>query len=338
METLMKAAAISQWGGADVFELTRLPVPALEADDILIKVAYAGVNPADWKMRAGHLKSQLPDINPLVLGLDASGVVVATGAEATEFSPGDRVVSGSNLFSAGKPGAYAQYLVVNKNKAARVPDSISLESAATLPIAGITAWQSLFAEGKGTLQPDGQMKVLINGASGGVGSIAVQLAKWAKAEVATTCSSTNLAYVETLGADELIDYKNQDINEAVKRWAPQGLDLILDTVSAGSLKDPFALLKPGGKLVSIATLTHDGDVQADIAEAQARGVNKILAFVDDSRMGEELGQLLELMAAGKLKPPATQVFELEQVKQAHQKLETGHVRGKLLLRLSGEQI
>ncbi|WDD99815.1 NADP-dependent oxidoreductase [Thalassomonas actiniarum] len=337
MNKSMKAAAITQWGDAGVFQLIQIPVPAPAADEVLVKVAYAGVNPADWKMRAGYLKSQLPATDaPLVLGLDASGVVVATGEQVSEFAEGDRVACASNLFSTGAPGAYAEYLVVSKNKVARLPDTVSLQAAATLPIAAITAKQALFAGDKGNLQPGENVKVLINGASGGVGSFAVQLAKWAGAEVATSCSSANLDYIKSLGADCLIDYKTQDIAHELRRWAPQGVDLLLDAISAGSLEDPFALLKPGGKLVSIATLTDDGDVEADMARAQQRGVSKILAFVSDANLGKEMAQLLELVSTGKMTVPATEVFPLDKVVQAHQKLETGHVRGKLLLRLCAE--
>ncbi|WP_281555859.1 NADP-dependent oxidoreductase [Thalassomonas sp. RHCl1] len=338
MHKSMKAAAITQWGDAGVFQLSQLPVPAPAADEVLIKVAYAGINPADWKMRAGHLKSQLPATDaPLVLGLDASGIVVASGAQVSEFAEGDRVVCASNLFSTGAPGTYAEYLVVSKNKVAHLPGTVSLKAAATMPIAAITAKQALFASDKGNLQPGQKVKIFINGASGGVGSFAVQLAKWAGAEVATSCSSANLDYVKSLGADCLIDYKTQDIAYELSRWAPQGVDLILDAVSAGSLEDPFLLLKPGGKLVSIATLTDDGDVEADMARAQQHGVSKILAFVSDANLGKEMAQLLELVDTGKITTPTAEVFPLDKVAQAHQKLETGHVRGKLLLRLCAER-
>lgn len=337
MTQLMKAAAIKQWGGADSFEFMQLPIPSLDAGDVLIKVAYAGVNPADWKMRAGHLASAFPNTSfPFVVGLDGSGTVVAIGKDIVDFSVGDRVVTGNNIFQSGMPGSYAEYMVVNQSRIASVPSSITLASAATLPIAGITAWQALFAPDKGNLQQAKGKKVLINGASGGMGSFAVQLAKWAGAEVATTCSDRNLDYVKSLGADFLIDYKNQNIADELANWAPQGVDLIIDGISAGSLADPISLLIPGGKLVNIATLTDDGDIEADIADAESRGRTKILAFMSDASLGEDMQKMIKLVEEGQLKFPAIESFALDDVIQAHNKLETGHVRGKLVLHVAGE--
>ena len=338
----MKAAVIKQWGSAENFELTQLPIPTLEANDVLIKVAYAGVNPADWKMRAGYLDLALPNADfPFVVGLDGSGVVVATGDEVVDFAVGDRVATGNNIFQAGAPGSYAEYQGVNQQRIALLPDNITLASAATLPIAGVTAWQALFAADKGDLQQAPSKKapnkkILINGASGGLGSFAVQLAKWAGAEVATTCSGANLDYVKSLGADFLIDYKTQNIASELAKWAPQGVDLIIDAISAGSLSDPVGLLMPGGKLVNIATLTEDGDIEADMANAERRGCKKILAFLTDESLGEDMQNLIKLVGNGQLKLPPIESFELDDVAQAHKKLETGHVRGKLVLRVAGE--
>ncbi|KZK95097.1 Zinc-type alcohol dehydrogenase-like protein [Pseudovibrio sp. Ad46] len=338
MTKSMTAAVIKQWGGAAIFEIAQLPIPDLEADDVLIKVAYAGVNPVDWKMREGHLASAMPNAKfPLVLGVDASGVVVATGKNVTEFSEGDRVASATNMFSAGKPGSYAEYLVVDKCRVALIPADMTLESASTIPTAGVTAWQALFGAEKSALRKGESKKILINGASGGVGSFAVQLAKWAGAEVATTCSGANLDYVKSLGADFPIDYKTQSISDEISKWAPNGLNLIVDTISADSLADPVALLKRGGRLVNIATLTDDGDVEAQIAEAKERGVEKILAFVDDSSFGAEIREIVNLVEAGELSLPNTEFFELNDVVRAHEKLETGHVKGKLALWVSGDQ-
>ncbi|AZV78696.1 NADP-dependent oxidoreductase [Parasedimentitalea marina] len=300
----------------------------------MIKVAFAGVNPADWKIRAGHLDVAPFGLElPLTVGLDAAGTVVATGEKVTKVKKGDRVVSGTNLFSNAKPGSYAQYLVVNEQRVAIVPDHISLESAATIPTAGITAWQALFASDKGGLSKGQGTKILINGASGGVGSFAVQLAKWAGAEVAATCSSANLEYVKSLGADLLIDYKTQNIRDELIKWSSNGIDLIVDVISADSLEDPVGLLRKGGKLVSVATLTDDGDVETSIAEAKERGVTKVLAFMNDLNFGEEIQQLIDIVKVGNLKLPPTEAYDLDNVVQAHEKLETGRVRGKLVLRV-----
>ena len=334
MIKIMKAAAIKQWGGANEFEIIDVPLPDLADEDILVKVAYAGVNPADWKIRAGFLSDVLVNTTfPCVVGLDGAGVVVATGSNAGEFTHGQRVLCATNFFH-GKPGAYAEYLVVNKRKVTSIPEHMSFKTAAAIPIAGVTAWQALFAAEKGALQSD--QKVFINGATGGLGSFAVQFAKWAGADVATTCSDANLNYVISLGSDLPINYKTQNIHTEIDKWAPQGVDLIIDAISAGSLGDVFALLKPGGKLVSITTLNADGDVQRDIAEAEKRGVTKIYASINDEQIGKDLETIVKLMASGKVVSPPVESFELDKVTQAHKKIEDGHVRGKLVLSIAGE--
>jgi len=335
MKDVMQAVVINQWGKADVFEQVQMPVPELEAQDVLVKVAYAGLNPADWKMRAGHLAFAMPKLSfPLVLGLDASGVVVATGENVTDLAVGDRVASATNLFHSGKPGSYAQYMVVNEQRAVKIPDSISLAAAATLNTAAITAWQALFATDKGALHNAQGKKILINGASGGVGSFAVQLAKNAGAEVATTSSSTNLSYVKSLGSDFLIDYKTQDIAQALKIFAPNGVDFILDTVSAGSLYNPLDMLKPGGMLVSIATITDDAGIEDSMALAKQKGVQHIYAMISDVGMKEQLSKIATMADSGELILPPTQSYSMNDIAAAHTRMETGQVQGKLILEIS----
>jgi len=335
MKDVMQAVAINQWGNADIFEQVQMPVPVLEAQDVLVKVAYAGLNPADWKMRAGHLAQTMPNLSfPLVLGLDASGTVVATGKSVTDLAVGDRVASATNLFHSGKPGSYAQYMVVDEQRAVKIPDSISLASAATLNTAAITAWQALFATDKGALNNALGKKILINGASGGVGSFAVQLAKNAGALVATTSSSTNLAYVESLGSDFLIDYKTQDIAQELKVFAPDGVDYILDAVSAGSLSNPLDMLKEGGTLISIATITDDAGIEESIALAKEKGLQHIYAMVSGEGMKEQLGKIVTMADSGEIKLPPTQSYSMNDIAAAHTRMETGHVQGKLVLEIS----
>ena len=329
----MKAAAINGYGDADVFEMMQLPKPEPGVGEVLIKVAYAGVNPADWKFREGHSRRFFPLEFPFVLGFDASGVVVETGKDASQFTVGDRVFTPSNL-GQGKPGSYAEYVIASEDRVAQIPESMSFMSAGAIPVAALTGWQALFASDKGDLQ-SGQ-RILINGASGGLGSFAVQFAKWAGAEVATTCSGANLDYVGGLGADLVIDYKTQDIGEELAKWAPEGVDMVLDAVGCGSLCDPFAMLRPGGKLVSIATLVGDGDIEADMAEAEKRGVSKIFAIMNDADSGKELAKIAQLITTGSVTMPPIECFELEDISAAHRKVQGGHVRGKLVLRVAGD--
>ena len=335
MKNMMQAISINQWGSADYFQQVNMPVPELDADDVLVKVAYAGINPADWKMRAGHLAQAMPNLGfPLVLGLDASGTVVATGKNVTSLNVGDRVASGTNLLHSGKPGSYAQYVVVNEQRAVKIPESVSLAAAATLTTPATTAWQALFSSEKGALTHGQGKKILINGASGGVGSYAVQFAKQAGAEVATTSSTQNLSYVESLGSDFLIDYKTQDITQRLKSFAPNGVDLILDTVSAGSISNPLDLLKPGGTLISIATITDDGDIEASMALAKEKGVHHVYAMVSEEGMKQQLNKIVAMAAAGELILPPTESFSMLDIAQAHTLMETGKARGKMVLEIS----
>jgi len=335
MKDTMQAMAINQWGDADVFEQVQIPVPTLEADDVLIKVAYAGLNPADWKMRAGHLAQAMQNVNfPLVLGLDASGIVVAIGKSVTDLAVGDRVASATNLFHSGKPGSYAQYMVVNEQRAVKIPNTISLASASTLNTAAITAWQALFAADKGALNNAKGKKVLINGASGGVGSFAVQMAKNAGAQVATTSSTNNLSYVKSLGSDFLIDYKTQDITQQLKGFAPNGVDFVLDAVSAGSLTSPLDMLKPGGTLVSIATITNDDGVEESMRQAKEKGLQHIYAMVSGEGMKEQLTQIVAMADSGEIKLPPTESYLMADIASAHTRMETGHVQGKLVLEIT----
>lgn len=330
---LMKAAAINDYGDADIFEMMQLPTPAPAAGELLIKVAYAGVNPADWKFREGYSRQFFSIEFPFVIGFDASGIVVGVGEGVSQFALGDRVFTPSNQ-GQGQHGSYAEYVVASEDRVAMIPDGMSFKSAGAIPVAALTGWQALFASDKGDLQP-GQ-RILINGASGGLGSFAVQFAKWVGAEVATTCSGANLDYVDSLGADLLIDYTTQNVAAEVAKWASEGVDIVLDAVGCGSLADPFSMLKPGGKLVSIATLVGDGDIGADMAEAAQRGVSKVFAIMSDMDSRADLEKIAELVVTNVVAMPPIECFELDDIAEAHRKVQAGHVRGKLVLRVAGE--
>ncbi|MGF1720631.1 NADP-dependent oxidoreductase [Vibrio kyushuensis] len=334
MSKLMKAAVINNWGSREQFEIAELAAPFIGPEDVLVKVAYSGLNPADWKIRAGHLKAHMEEKTfPLALGLEASGTVESIGELVTGISVGDRVVCGSNLFEQGKHGTYAQYLSVRQSHVVKLPDSINFKTAASLPIAALTAWQALFSEDKGHLSSDEGKRVLINGASGGVGSFAVQFAKLRGAMVATTCSGRNIDYVKELGSDLAIDYQSDSIDKSVSDWAPEGVDLIIDAVGGNSIIDPVSLLKQGGKLVSIATITEDGDIQASILDAQNRGREKIFAYLSDDSFTKDLSEVVELLENEKIAPPKIKSFPMAEVSCAHQQLESGRAKGKLVLEI-----
>lgn len=223
----MKAMIIEETGGPEVFKLAELPTPEPGAGEVLIKIAYAGVNPADWKNREGMLEQYRPYYFPYIIGFDAAGLVAAVGEGVTEFAVGDRVFTPTNHGQGGQ-GSYAEYTVANVDRVALIPAGMRFDQAAALPVAALTAWQALFA--KADLQ-SGQT-AMIHGGSGGLGSFAVQFARWKGAKVVATCSTPNVDYLKSLGVDHVIDYKTENVMEAVRVWAPEGLDYLMDAFAA----------------------------------------------------------------------------------------------------------
>ncbi|MFZ2197857.1 MAG: NADP-dependent oxidoreductase, partial [Thermodesulfovibrionales bacterium] len=213
----MKAVVIEKYGGADVLEIKDIPLPVVEDQDLLIEVHAASVNPVDWKIREGYFKEMIPYKFPLVLGWDVAGVVKETGASTTLFKAGDRVFSRTDI---ARNGTYAEYVAVDEGLVALLPDNLSFREAAAVPLACQTAWQALI-EMAHVKQGD---KVLIHAASGGVGTFAVQIAKYRGAYVTATCGTANTRLVKSLGADEVIDYTATDFSEVLHDF-----DIVLDT-------------------------------------------------------------------------------------------------------------
>src|ERR1700761_5987689 len=234
----MKAIRIHEFGGQDVLELEDIAVPQPKADEVLIKVYASSVNPVDGKIVAGQSQEKFPTKFPLTIGWDVSGVIEQAGNKVRNFSIGDEVY--------GRPfptknGAFAEYLVIKVSEIALKPKGIDHLTAASVPLAGLTAWQGLFKFGK--LEKD--QRVLIHAASGGVGSFAVQFAKWKGAYVIGTGSSDNLSFIKQLGADEAIYYKNQRFEEETGN-----IDLVFDLVGGDTQQRSLTVLKAGGRLVT----------------------------------------------------------------------------------------
>jgi len=320
---------IEEFGGPEVLKPAEVPTPEPGPGEVLIRVANAGVNPADWKDREGRLASFFTIEFPYVLGFDAAGVVAEVGSGVTRIRVGERVITNSN-HSQGRCGTYAECVIASEDRVAPLPRSLDFGQGAAIPTAALSGWQALFD--KGSLKA-GQ-SVLIHGASGGVGSFAVQFARWAGARVATTCSTENVDYVKRLGAERAIDYRRENINDALRSWAPEGVDLAFDVVGPGTLPDARDLLRPGGVLVNIITLVDDGDIEADTEAATARGFTKIVHFLNDVGSEAQLGQIGELIDQGQVRMPPAQVFPLEQAAHVHRLIQTGHVRGKLVLKVA----
>jgi NADPH:quinone reductase len=285
--------------------------------------------PARATARAGF-RYQDVDFS-FITGMDAAGVVERTGANVTEFKQGDRVITWSS--ADGKTwGSYAEFIRVSVRHVSPMPESLNFAQAAAIPIASLAAFQALFHAESGGMIP-GQ-KVLINGAAGGVGSFAVQFAKSVGVLVAATCGTANRAYVKSLGADRVIDYKTEDVCQAVRDWSAEGVDVVLDAVGPATLPQVLDMLRPGGRLINILAVTTDGDIERDRKEAERRGFRKIISIIDFERARESMREITNLIDGGLVHVPPIDVLPLEDAARAHQMIDTGHVRGKLLLKVA----
>lgn len=320
----MKAVRIHEFGGPEVLKIEDVDRPVPAADEILVKVYASGVNPVDWVIRQGSNDAMRSFLTlPLILGWDAAGIVEETGSDVTGFQKGDAVYGLPNFPG---DGSYAEYCVAKASQFAGKPKSISFNEAAGVPLAGLTAWTAMFEYGK--LQP-GQ-RILIQGASGGVGSFAVQFAKAKGAYVIGTASASNLDYLKQLGADEVIDYRSQKFDELVR-----DVDVVLD---ASPLRDnterlkSVTVLKEGGIFVSVNTdFPFDDAVLAALEKKRAKG-----ELVANQPKQEFLTEIARLIDEGKVTVVVSKVYPLEQVADAHRESETWHVRGKLVLEIRKE--
>jgi 2-desacetyl-2-hydroxyethyl bacteriochlorophyllide A dehydrogenase len=306
----MKAAIIKEYGAP--IEISDVPQPALLADSVLIEVHAASVNPVDGMVQAGYLKEMMPITFPFTMGFDVSGIVVEVGDQVSKFKKGDEVFSRPNGMQAG---TIAEYAVIKEEELAFKPSNIGHQEAASIPLVGLTAWQALVA--KGTLQK-GQ-KVLIHAGSGGVGTLAIQMAKHLGAEVATTTSATNAEMVKNLGADVVIDYKTQKFEEELSDY-----DLVFDMMGGEIMEKSFKILKKGGCLVSIK-----GEDSKGLAEQY--GVRFEAFFMWPS--GEMLSQLAQLISDGALKPIIDRTFSIDQIQEAYGYLQTGRAKGKIVIQV-----
>ena len=321
----MRALVIDSYGGPEALHWAELPKPEAGPGEALVRVHYAGVNPADWKAREGMLSKFFDYRFPFVLGFDLAGVVEAVGPGVV-LKPGDRVF-GASRQGQGQNGSYAEYTTAYAAMLAHVPRGITLAEAAAMPTAGMTAYGGLVDVGK---LGSGQT-ILINGGTGGVGSIAVQIAKACGARVAVTCGATNADYAKGLGADLVIDYRASDIAATVRRWAADGVDLVLDAVGLDTvLPRATALVKRGGTFVEIATLISAAS-QTQVSEAAEQGVSIVSNMVAVARLPEHLSGLARLMSEGKVRMPVLEVMPLGEAAGAHKRLAEGHTRGKLVL-------
>lgn len=321
----MFAMVIDGFGGAERLRPADLPIPAPGPGQVRVRVAAAGVNPADWKTREGFLSKYITYAFPFVLGFDLAGVVDAPGEGVEHPAPGTRVF-GTSMQGQGHNGSYAEYALADAAMLQPIPDGIGFAQAAILPTAGTTALGGLVDVGG--LTP-GQ-SVLIHGGAGGVGSIAIPIAKALGARVLATCSARNTDHVLGLGADLAIDYRSGDVVAA----CGAGVDLVLDAVGQGSLLPrATAIVRPGGTYVEIETLLSAANAD-EIARAAAAGVRVVSNMIAIDRLPDQLRRLAALVAHGAVIPPLTKTMPLREAAGAHRRIEAGHQRGKIALIVS----
>lgn len=303
----MRAVRFHNYGPPDVLVIEQVPRPDPGEGQVLVHVRAAGVNPIDWKLRAGYLKEFMPLELPQTIGYDLAGTVEAVGPGVTTFT------SGQAVFGRGQ-GSYAEYAIASATALAAKPDSISFEQAAAIPIGGVTAWVGLFDVGN----LERAQRLLVQGAAGGVGSFAIQFGRWKGADVIGTASSANIEYLRSLGVDEAVDYTTGPLEGRIS-----GVDVVLDAVGGEATSGLWPLLKPGGILVEVAGMPSED-------EARRHGVRTsgVQAPPDISGI---LRQIAELVESGAVKAEVGRVFALEEAAQAHALSETGHGRGRIVL-------
>ena len=308
----MKAILINEYGNENVLNYTDVERPEPQSGEVLVKVHVAAVNPADWKIRDG-MGEMFGLKLPLILGGDIAGTIEEVGLEVENFQQGDAVYG--MTVSGGFSGAYAEYALAKADAIAPKPESINFEEAAAIPIAALTAWQAMF----NLANLSSGQRILIAGASGGVGSMAVQLAKAKGAFVIGTASGKNEQFVRDLGADEFVDYTRQPFEAVVK-----DVDVVFDTVGGDTQERAFQTLKKGGFLVTSAQTP---------SEEKAKEFGVEAAFVFCKPNAEQLAEINRLIEEGKLKIHIETVLPLAEVKKAHQLSQSGRTRGKIVLQI-----
>lgn len=310
----MRAAIINQYGDSNELEVVDIAVPVIKADEVLVENVATSINPIDYKARQGLLQARFQWQFPVVLGWDVAGKIVAVGDDVDNFHVGDAVFARPDIDPLGKNGSYAEYTAVKADKLALKPENISFETAAALPLAGLTALQMLRQ-----LQVKAGQKVLIQAGAGGVGIYAIQLAKKIGAYVATTASQRNRDFVERLGADQVIDYHLNNIVDVLSDY-----DAVFDMV--GDIDNGIAILKRGGHFVTVS---------AKLTEKQKQTAGKTVTEGWLDTNGKDLAILADAMADGTLDVVLDSVYPLTTrgIRSAHERSETHHARGKIVVQV-----
>lgn len=309
----MKAAQISQYGDSSVVQITTIDIPAPGEGQVLVEVHASSLNPFDTTIRSGYMKDMIPLQFPVTLGGDIAGVVAKVGEGVTNFAVGDAVYGQANVV-AGNSGAFAEYAVTSAGQVAVAPHGLEFTDAASLPLVGVSALQAL--QEHINLQP-GQ-KIFIHGGAGGIGTIAIQVAKHIGAHVATTATGEGIELVKSLGADDVIDYKMHNYADVLKEY-----DAVFDTVG-DDFDATFAILKPGGVAVSMIASANEAAAKELGITAMTQSTHVTTAVLDTLR---------QLVEAGIIVAQVDQIFSLDAIKEAFDARETGTVRGKIAIEI-----
>ena len=333
----MRAVVMTHYGGREVLDLQERPVPQPGANDLLIAVRAASLNPVDWKIREGKLKAALRFPMPHILGRDLAGEVVEAGPQVTAFKAGDQVYA---CVEHEGEGTLAEFAVTDAANVAPMPSNLSYEEAASLPLVGLTSWQALV----GLMNLQAGQKILVHAGAGGVGTFAVQLAKHRGAYVAATASPHNHGLLTDLGVDRCIDYHSEDFTDVCK-----GYDAIFDTLGGKTLRKSIDTVREGGWVVNITDLP-DPQTAREMglpwfvrlglrfatrkvtAQARGRGVNYRMLLMHSD--GATLREIAGLVEQGAIRPVIDTEYAMDGYKEAFEKLETGHARGKVVLKMA----
>ncbi|TIT21662.1 MAG: NADP-dependent oxidoreductase [Mesorhizobium sp.] len=332
----MKAFVVDKYNKKGILRLAEMPEPELQDSDVLVEVHAAGVNLLDSKIRTGEFKLILPYRRPFILGHDVAGKVIRVGSKVSKFKAGDEVYARPRD---GRIGTFAEFIAVNEADIALKPANLSMEEAASIPLVGLTAWQTLIERAN---LKKGQ-KVFIQAGSGGVGTFAIQLAKHLGATVATTASAASADLVKSLGADVVVDYRKDEFEKVLS-----GYDVVLNSQDAKTLEKSLSVLKPGGKLISISgppdpEFGREKGLNLMLrlvlrllsrgirAKAKRRGVQ--FSFLFMWAQGDQLSKITALIEAGAIRPVVDRVFPFEATNDALAYVETGRAKGKVVIKV-----
>lgn len=333
---MMRAFILNRYGKKEKLHLGKVPAPVIKENDVLVEVHSAGVNLLDSKIKNGEFKFLLSYKTPLVLGHDVAGVITRVGSKVSRFKAGDEVYARPADY---RIGTFAEYIAIHENDVAFKPKGLSMEEAASVPLVALTAWQALVERAN---LKKGQ-KIFIQAGSGGVGTIAIQLAKHLGATVATTTGTSNVEWVKALGADVVIDYRKEDFESILHDY-----DVVLNSQDTPTLEKSLRVLKPGGKLISISGPPDKGFAGETGLGWPLKLIISLLSFnvrkkakrqhVDYSFLfmraeGSQLGEITSLIDSGIIHPVMDKVFPFEQTNEALSYVESGRAKGKVVVKL-----